>query len=114
MKTKLSTLLLIAITTAVTLLTSCEPSPGKVTFWVQNDFGTGTIEVTVVGYTTKSISSYYISGISGSGCGPSGCATYSIPPGSYSYSALATGSTLTWSGSCTVTENGCLQVKLTN
>jgi hypothetical protein len=83
-------------------------SLGQVTFWTASDLGCGSITVTVSGYTSASIGSYYTSGISD--CGATGCATYNLSPGTYSYSAEC--SSYTWSDSFTITANGCLKYEL--
>lgn len=84
-------------------------STGQVTFYTSSDLGCGSIYVTVSGYTTKSISNYYSGGITS--CGASGCATYTLYPGTYYYSAYCSG--YTWSStSFTITSNGCLKYEL--
>lgn len=84
-------------------------SSGKVTFYTQTDLGCGTITVTVSGQGSQYISSYYSSGISG--CDKSGCANFTLPPGTYSYSASCSG--YNWGPtSFTVTANGCLKYQL--
>ncbi len=58
-----------------------------------------------IGGKTGSITSYYSTSPS---CGASGCAIFTLPIGSYSYSASSTFGLSTWSGTVTVTKNGCL------
>ena len=71
----------------------------QVTFWVETPVD---LPITVyVNGQSRSITNYYPSGVS---CGYSGCANFSLPPGTYSWNATAnTGSwsnTSTWSSSC--------------
>ncbi len=87
---------------------ACTPKPGKIVFWVDADLGCGVIDVTING-TTKSITSYY-SGSTPS-CDDAGCATFELAPGSYNWTAACTGST--WSGTSTVTTEGCFKMQLT-
>ncbi len=88
--------------------TSCKPDPGKIIFWVDADLLCGPIDVTING-STKTISSYYSS--STPDCDATGCATFSMDPGSYNWTATCTGSN--WSGTNTVTTNGCFKLQLT-
>lgn len=96
-------ILMIAMT-----FTSCKKDPGKIIFWVDSDLGCGTIDVTING-STKTITSFY----SGStpDCDASGCATFSLDPGSYNWTASCSG--LSWSGTNEVTSNGCFKMQLT-
>jgi hypothetical protein len=80
-------------------------TPGQGMFWTATNFGCGSINVTCNG-VTRTISSYYSSLPS---CGATGCATFSFSPGTYSYSASCTGRT--WSGTITITANGCSTIK---
>lgn len=80
---------------------------GNVMFWTQSDQGCGNISVTLYGQS-GTISSYYSSGAPS--CGGSGCANFSIPAGTYSYSASCQG--YTWSGSVTSTAGGCFKMRL--
>jgi hypothetical protein len=82
---------------------------GNAMVWTQIDHGCGNINVTING-TTKSISSYYSSGAPS--CGASGCANFSLNPGTYS--VTATCSTKSWNGSVNVTSGGCYKLQLTN
>jgi hypothetical protein len=114
MKTKITTLLIAFATIGTFALTSCEKTPGKVTFWVQNDLGGGgNITVNVTGQGSKTISYFQPGGVSQC-TGNTGTADFSLAPGSYNYNAANTDSSLTWTGAINVTENGCLTVKLTN
>ncbi|MBS1775927.1 MAG: hypothetical protein JSS64_06560 [Bacteroidetes bacterium] len=81
---------------------------GDVMFWLASDMTCGNISVTCGG-TTKSISSYYSSGAPS--CGASGCATFTLNPGTYNFTASC--SNKNWSGSVTVTANGCYKMQLT-
>jgi len=112
MKTKFNLLLALSVV-GIAALSSCTKTPGKVSFWVQNDLGGGgNITVNISGQGTKTITGYYSGGVSE--CSATSAATYSLPPATYNYTAANTDSSLTWSGSCAVTESGCLTVKLTN
>ncbi len=84
------------------------PSSGQGMVWIASDFGCGNITVTCNG-VTRTISSYYSTGVPA--CGASGCATFSFSPGTYSFSAKC--SNKSWSGSLTITANGCSRVQLT-
>lgn len=81
---------------------------GEVLFWLRSDIGCGNIDVTVDNQT-KTITSYYTSGAPD--CGASGCATFTLEPGSYNFSASCSGET--WSGSVSVTDGGCYKMELT-
>ncbi|HTL08360.1 MAG TPA: hypothetical protein VL307_08900 [Chitinophagaceae bacterium] len=79
---------------------------GKAMFWISSDLACGTITVTCNG-TTASITSYYKSGTPS--CGATGCANFTLKPGTYSYSGKC--SNKTWSGSVTITANGCSTIR---
>lgn len=82
---------------------------GKAIFWISSDFSCGPITVTVNG-KSSSITSYYYNGAPD--CGGSGCANFTLPVGTYSFSASCSG--YTWnSGSITVTAGGCSRMQLT-
>jgi len=83
---------------------------GKATFWTKSDLGCGNITVNING-TTRTINSYYSNGI-GNGCDVSGCANFTLSPGSYSYSASSSGG-MTWNGTVNISANGCNQIQLT-
>jgi len=80
-------------------------SVGQITFW-NNDSWIGNISVSFGG-TTKVINA----NVNPSNCNTSGCANFTIAPGTYPYTASATTGEY-WSGSHTVTSNGCLKVNL--
>lgn len=82
-------------------------STGTAMIWTQVDHGCGPISVTVNG-STQAVSSYYSSGAPS--CGANGCASFTLPPGTYSVSASC--SSATWSGSITVTSGGCSKLRL--
>lgn len=88
-------------------LTSSGPSSGELTFFTTSDLGCGTINVTCNG-VTKSITQYYPSG--NPNCGATGCANFTLAPGTYSFTASCSGRT--WSGSNTVTAGGCMLARL--
>ena len=81
---------------------------GQGMFWINTDQGCGNITVVCNGIT-RTISSFYASAPS---CGASGCATFDLSPGTYSYSASCTGKT--WNGNITITAGGCSKVQLTS
>jgi hypothetical protein len=81
---------------------------GNITFWIQSDFECGNISVTLQGQGSSTISAYYGSSPD---CGASGCANFTVPAGSYSFSASCDGRT--WEGSLTVSENQCFKMQLT-
>jgi hypothetical protein len=83
-------------------------STGNATFWVASDLGCGTITVSVNGQS-KTISSFYSTSPA---CGASGCANFTLAPGTYNYSASCSGKT--WSNSITVTAGGCSKMQLTS
>ena len=79
---------------------------GQATFWIaSNIYG---ITVTCGGQS-KTITSYYSSGAPN--CGATGCATFDLAPGTYPFTA--TNGSSNWSGSVTVTANGCFKEQLT-
>ena len=80
---------------------------GKALFWTSSDLGCGDITVTLSA-TTGVISSYYNSGTPD--CGATGCANYTLPVGTYNFTAKC--STKNWSGSITITANGCSKMRL--
>lgn len=80
---------------------------GKALFWTSSDLGCGNITVTLSA-TTGVISSYYNSGTPD--CGATGCANYTLPAGTYNFTAKC--STKNWSGSITITANGCSKMRL--
>jgi hypothetical protein len=82
-------------------------SNGSVVFWIASDLGCGNVKVNLNGGTGY-ISSYYSTSPS---CGASGCANFTLPPGSYSYSASC--GSYTWSGTVNATSNGCYKMQLT-
>ena len=78
---------------------------GKVTFW--NDYISGShISVTINGATESMVTEY----TSEPNCDATGCANFSLCPGTYNYTAIS--STGSWGGTVTVTENGCIKVRL--
>ena len=83
---------------------------GEVTFWQSGSPSYGITTVYVNG-VSSSITSDYSSGTPD--CGTSGCANFTLEPGTYNYTAEESGLLgATWSGTVTVTSNGCLTVKL--
>lgn len=82
---------------------------GEIIFWIQSDFSCGNIYVTLDGQGSGTIDSYYGSAPS---CGSSGCANFSVPAGTYSFSASCDG--YSWDGSITVTDGQCYKMELTH
>jgi hypothetical protein len=80
---------------------------GQVMFWASSDLGCGNITVSCNGSSAQ-VSAYSSTAPS---CGTIGAATFSLSPGTYNYSASCTGG-LTWSGTATVTANGCNKIQL--
>lgn len=81
---------------------------GQAMFWIASDLGVGAISVTCNG-STKTFNSFYNSGAPA--CGATGVANFTLNPGTYSYTA--SGGTLKWSGTITVTSGGCFKMQLT-
>lgn len=82
---------------------------GQVTFWQINGSGYGYTDVTINGSTAVITSEY--SGIPA--CNSSGCANFTLCPGSYAYTAAEQSpGTATWSGIATVSEDGCMTIWL--
>jgi hypothetical protein len=82
---------------------------GSAMVWSQIDHTCGNISVTING-TTQLVSSYYSSGAPN--CGASGCANFTLSPGSYNVTASC--SSKNWNTTITVTEGGCYKLQLTN
>lgn len=91
----------------IQLTSSGGPTPGQLTFWVRSDLGCGPISVTCNG-VTRTITQYYSGGAPN--CGATGCATFVLNPGTYSFTASCSGRN--WSGSNTVTASGCMMAEL--
>ncbi len=88
---------------------SSSSSTGDIMFWVQSDFGCGKISVSIPNKGTKTISSYFSSGVPD--CGSSGAANFAdLKPGTYKYTASC--NSKTWNGSATVKKGVCLQIQL--
>lgn len=81
---------------------------GNAMFWIASDLGCGSINVSINGQS-KTISSFYSTSPS---CGASGCANFTLAPGTYNYSASCSGKT--WSNTITVTAGGCSKMQLTS
>ena len=78
---------------------------GRVVFWYNSTGTNATVYINgQTGYVTQYYASYDPS------CGSGGCANFTLPTGSYSYSASSTFSN--WSGNVTVYANGCSKVLL--
>lgn len=81
---------------------------GNIIFWISSDMGCGNINVTLQGQGSGSISSYYSSSPN---CGASGCANFTVAPGTYSFTASC--GDYSWDGSITVSEDQCYKMQLT-
>ena len=128
-------LTLIAIVVATTLMYSCKKTvrgctdptsltynskaneddgtcqyKGKVTFWKDVASSRGIVVVVMPDGTSGNIT---LDKSSAPSCGASGCFTYEAKPGTYTFSAAeASPGTVTWSGSVTITSNGCQTMRL--
>ena len=81
---------------------------GTATFWVNQDYGCGFIDVSISGYGTQKIDSFFGSN---PGCTSQGSANFTnLPFGTYNYSA--SGSGCSWSNSFTLNSN-CSTIQLT-
>lgn len=81
---------------------------GQIMFWTRSDQNCGSISVSIAN-KSGTISSYYSSG--SPSCGASGCATFTLPAGSYTYTASC--SNTTWGPTTvTVTKGGCFKMEL--
>jgi len=99
---KLSLFLLAAIL-MVTLISGCKKPIvyGNVTFWcAQNE---GTVTVTMNGQA-QVITGYVTGGVPN--CGNAVSANFTLPEGTYNYSAVST-NTFTWSGTAVVIGDNC-------
>ena len=90
-------------------LVNLQQSTGAVTFWT-NTSSFGNITVTVTGNGSATVTSYITGGVPS--CGFTGCATFDLLPGTYTYSAVSVSGS-TWSGTVVVTGDGCQPVELT-
>ena len=83
---------------------------GSVTFWNLTSSGLGTVVVVMADNTSGNITVDYTSAPA---CGDAGCFSYTAAPGTYSYAAAEVSpGTLTWSGSVTITSEGCATLML--
>jgi len=80
---------------------------GDVAFWTQSDLGCGYINVSVGGQS-GTVTGYYSGG--SPGCGASGAANFTLPAGTYNYSAGC--GDYTWNGTVTVSAGGCSTMRL--
>jgi hypothetical protein len=81
---------------------------GTLMFWVESDFGCGPISVTVNSHGGGTITGYYATAPD---CGASSSANFSLPAGTYRYSASC--SEYTWDGSVTIAQGQCFKMRLT-
>jgi hypothetical protein len=80
------------------------PTTGTVTFWVRQDYGCGYFTV-VINSQIGTIDGFYSSGISD--CNRSGCANFTLPPGTYTYNVAC--SSYNNSNTVTITSGGCVR-----
>jgi hypothetical protein len=95
-------------TTGTTGNGSGSTANGSVVFWFDSDLMGGNIKVTINGSTNYISTSYTTSPT----CGASGCANFTLPIGSYTYTASSNNDT--WSDTVNSTSNGCSKIKLTS
>ena len=109
MKRLIPIILGLALTLVGTTFQSCNTTQpdGQLLFWVNSDLGCGSITVTISG-NNKTITSYYPS--AQPDCNSSGCAVFTLQPGSYNVHAECTG--YTWDFSKTVSSNTCTKTQL--
>ncbi len=91
-----------------TTTTTTTATTGSVVFWIASDLGCGNITVSLNGVSAT------ISSINSAGapaCGSSGSASFTLAAGIYNYSASCT--SLSWTGTVTVTVGGCANLPLT-
>jgi len=81
-------------------------TPGSVTFWV--DSAADNIKVTLNGSSARINVAFPTTTPT---CGTSGCATFNMPAGTYSYTAI-TDANVGYTGSVTVKNDSCMLVKL--
>ncbi len=92
----------------VVLLSSCNKTKyGNVTFWQETGSGYDITVVNIDGVTSNITDEYD----SAPDCGASGCAVFNhLETGSYTYTA--SDGLDTWSGTVTITEDGCATMQL--
>lgn len=81
---------------------------GTIMFWVQSDPGCGPISVTLNGQGSNSITGFYSTSPD---CGAVSAANFSVPGGTYSFTASCT--ERTWDGTVTVEDDQCFKMRLT-
>ena len=114
-KIKKGSLIILGLLYVLVFFTQCKKADiipaasttGQGLFWAASDFGCGNITVTILG-SSKLITSPYTTTIPS--CGASGCATFNLSPGTYSYVASCSG--LNWNGSITITAGTCSKIQL--
>ena len=114
-KIKKGSLIILGLLYVLVFFTQCKKADiipaasttGQGLFWAASDFGCGNITVTILG-SSKLITSPYTTTIPS--CGASGCATFDLSPGTYSYVASCSG--LNWNGSITITAGTCSKIQL--
>lgn len=86
----------------------CPVTTGLATFWLDQDFGCGSVFVDIPGYETQEIYSY--SPGSTPACGDAGFANFELEAGTYSYTAYC--SNRSWQGEVSISRNRCKTVLL--
>jgi hypothetical protein len=98
----------VAVTANGCALVNLQQTSGSVTFFTESA-NYGTITVTITGGATGQVTAVQ-SAIPL--CGASGCATFNLVPGTYSYTAVASIGGTTWGPTAfTVTTDGCLTLQ---
>lgn len=83
---------------------------GKAVFWNDVASSLGDVTVTMADGTTGTITSDYTAAPA---CDDAACFTYTAKPGTYSFDAEEDApGTSTWTGSVTITSNGCVSFRL--
>lgn len=86
-----------------------EENEGSAVFWEQEGNGLGITTVTMETGESGTISE---DKASAPDCSTSGCYTFTAPVGSYDYTAIDTYNGIQWSGTVTITPNGCYKKQL--
>jgi hypothetical protein len=83
---------------------------GSVTFWNSDASGLGLVDVFIEGVQIGTIT---LDLTSPPDCGETGCVTFIEEPGTYDYQAVEQApGTKIWSGTVTITSNGCKTIML--
>ena len=88
-------------------IVSVKAATGQITVWTSNG-GVNQISVSIDNSAAGTITQYYVGG--SPGCAATGCVTATLKVGSHTISA--TDGVFSWSGTMTVTRDGCSQFEL--